>query len=52
MDDATLKDACEERPLCVVSVLPHILDCQATCRNAYLEILSAMGEKYKNKMWG
>ncbi|XP_046671833.1 protein disulfide-isomerase A6 homolog isoform X3 [Homalodisca vitripennis] len=52
VDDKTLKEACEEHPLCVVSVLPHILDCQADCRNSYLNILKEMGEKYKKKMWG
>jgi len=52
VDESTLKEACEEKPLCVISVLPHILDCQSECRNAYLNILNEMGEKYKKKMWG
>lgn len=52
IDENTLKEACEEHPLCVVSVLPHILDCQADCRNGYLDILKKMGDKYKKKMWG
>ncbi|KAJ2940659.1 hypothetical protein O0L34_g14766 [Tuta absoluta] len=43
---------CSEKPLCVVSVLPHILDCNAACRNDYLAILARLGDKYKNKMWG
>lgn len=47
-----LKEACEERPLCVVAVLPHILDCQSTCRNNYIDILKSLGDKYKKKMWG
>lgn len=47
-----MKDTCTDKPLCVVSILPHILDCDAACRNAYLNILTAMGEKYKKKMWG
>ena len=46
------KKACENKPLCVVSVLPHILDCDSKCRNAYLSILKKMGEKYKKKLWG
>ncbi|XP_029707810.2 protein disulfide-isomerase A6 homolog [Aedes albopictus] len=46
------KKTCEEKPLCVVSVLPHILDCDAACRNNYLTILAKMGEKYKKKQWG
>ncbi|XP_063548953.1 protein disulfide-isomerase A6 homolog [Cydia strobilella] len=44
--------ACSEKPLCVVSVLPHILDCNAACRNEYLAILKKLGDKYKSKMWG
>ncbi|PSN48252.1 Protein disulfide-isomerase A6 [Blattella germanica] len=52
LDQETLKEACEQHPLCVVSVLPHILDCQADCRNGYLDILNKMGEKFKKKMWG
>lgn len=52
IDEDTLKEACEQHPLCVVSVLPHILDCQANCRNGYLDVLNKMGDKYKKKMWG
>uniref|UniRef100_A0A1B6D3Y8 Protein disulfide-isomerase A6 homolog n=1 Tax=Clastoptera arizonana TaxID=38151 RepID=A0A1B6D3Y8_9HEMI len=52
INEVTFKEACDEKPLCVVSVLPHILDCQSACRNSYLDILAAMGEKYKQKMWG
>lgn len=48
----SLKNACEDKPLCVVSVLPHILDCQSECRNQYLKLLNTLGEKYKQKMWG
>uniref|UniRef100_A0ABD2XFG9 Protein disulfide-isomerase A6 homolog n=1 Tax=Trichogramma kaykai TaxID=54128 RepID=A0ABD2XFG9_9HYME len=51
-DEESLKTSCEDKPLCIVSVLPHILDCQSDCRNSYLEILKSLGEKHKNKMWG
>ncbi|XP_026497070.2 protein disulfide-isomerase A6 homolog [Vanessa tameamea] len=44
--------ACSEKPLCVVAVLPHILDCDAACRNGYLTVLARLGDKYKAKMWG
>lgn len=44
--------ACSEKPLCVVSILPHILDCGANCRNDYISILTRLGDKYKSKMWG
>ncbi|XP_049873843.1 protein disulfide-isomerase A6 homolog [Pectinophora gossypiella] len=50
-NEETLK-ACSDKPLCVVSILPHILDCNAACRNDYLSILARLGDKYKNKMWG
>lgn len=46
------KNACEGQQLCVVSVLPHILDCQADCRNGYIKILQAMADKYKKRQWG
>lgn len=52
VDESSLKEACGEKPLCVVSVLPHILDCQSDCRNSYLETLRSLAEKYKKKMWG
>lgn len=51
IQEETLKDACD-KPLCVISVLPHILDCQSECRSTYINILKEMGEKYKKKMWG
>lgn len=47
-----LKDNCEEKPICIVAVLPHILDSGASGRNDYLAIMKAMGEKYKKKLWG
>ncbi|KAK2588722.1 hypothetical protein KPH14_001612 [Odynerus spinipes] len=52
VNEKSLRDACEDKPLCVVSVLPHILDCQSECRNQYLKILKDLAEKYKKKMWG
>lgn len=50
--EAVAKEQCEQRPLCIVSVLPHILDCDAKCRNGYLDILRTLGDKYKKKQWG
>lgn len=44
--------ACDGKQLCVVSILPHILDCDAKCRNKYLDILKTNGEKFKGKPWG
>ncbi|CAK1544427.1 unnamed protein product [Leptosia nina] len=50
--DAEVMKGCSEKPLCVVSILPHILDCNAACRNDYISILKRLGDKYKSKMWG
>jgi len=52
IDESSFDKACEGKPLCVVSVLPHILDCDAKCRNKFLDTLREMGEQYKKKMWG
>uniref|UniRef100_A0A2L2Y0U2 protein disulfide-isomerase n=2 Tax=Parasteatoda tepidariorum TaxID=114398 RepID=A0A2L2Y0U2_PARTP len=47
-----LKQACEDSPLCVISILPHILDCQSACRNEYLDILKKAGERFRKNRWG
>lgn len=52
VNSEVLKTNCEEKPICVISVLPHILDSGASGRNKYLDILKSMGEKYKKKLWG
>jgi hypothetical protein len=52
LSEDAVKEACGEHPLCVISVLPHILDCQSACRNKYIDMLKTLGEKYKQKMWG
>ena len=52
VNSEVMKTNCEEKPICVISVLPHILDSGASGRNKYLDILKSMGEKYKKKLWG
>ncbi|KRY54523.1 Protein disulfide-isomerase A6 [Trichinella britovi] len=47
-----LKEACETKQLCIIAVLPYILDCQAKCRNDYLNMLKQLGERFKKNMWG
>lgn len=47
-----VEEACKEKQLCVISVLPDILDCQSKCRNSYIQILRELGEKFKRNMWG
>ncbi|GIX66927.1 protein disulfide-isomerase A6 homolog [Caerostris extrusa] len=49
---AELKKACEDHPLCVVSILPHILDCQSACRNDYIDILKKVGNRFRKNQWG
>lgn len=46
------RTACENQPLCIVTILPNIYDCPSQCRNDYLKILRELGEKYKQKQWG
>merc|ERR1711972_1032050 len=38
----TVEEGCENHPLCVVAFLPHILDCQASCRNGHIEDLKKL----------
>jgi len=52
VDSATVAKECEEHPLCVIAFLPNILDCQSSCRNAYIDSLNKLGDKYKKKSWG
>lgn len=47
----TLTEVCDSQ-LCVIAVLPHILDCDSKCRNKYISTLKTMAEKYKKRMWG
>ncbi|XP_045123689.1 protein disulfide-isomerase A6 homolog [Portunus trituberculatus] len=52
ISNAVLDETCKEHPICVVAILPHILDCQSKCRNNYIQMLTRLGDKYKQKMWG
>lgn len=52
INEDVMKANCVDHPLCVVAILPNILDCQSECRNSYLKTLTALGDKYKKKMWG
>jgi len=52
LSEDQISSACGEHPLCVVAFLPHILDCQSSCRNSHLEDLLKLGDKYKKKSWG
>lgn len=50
-EQSQLDDACENKQICIISVLPNIFDCQSKCRNAYLDTLKKMAEKYKRNQW-
>ena len=50
--DEVLKKNCDDHPLCVIAFLPHILDSQSKCRNAYISRLNKMGDKFKKQGWG
>ncbi|KAM4772251.1 protein disulfide-isomerase A6 [Rhinophrynus dorsalis] len=52
LNEDIVKKTCEEHQLCIVAVLPHILDTGAAGRNSYLEVMLKMADKYKKKMWG
>lgn len=47
-----VESACKEKQLCIIAVLPHILDCQSGCRNDYLEVLKESAKKFKRNLWG
>ncbi|KAM9355185.1 protein disulfide-isomerase A6 [Pholidichthys leucotaenia] len=51
VNEDTVKSTCEESQLCVIAVLPHILDTGASGRNDYLDVMMKMADKYKKKMW-
>ncbi|OQR68720.1 protein disulfide-isomerase A6-like [Tropilaelaps mercedesae] len=50
--EKVLTDSCSDTQLCVVAVLPHILDCQSQCRNDYIRDLQKLAEQFKKQNWG
>ncbi|XP_076155761.1 protein disulfide-isomerase A6-like [Alosa pseudoharengus] len=52
LNQDVLKKTCEDNQLCIIAVLPHILDTGAAGRNGYLEVMMKMADKYKQKAWG
>lgn len=51
LTDKQFKSTCEESQLCIISALPHILDCQSKCRNEYIETLKKVAERFKKNKW-
>ncbi|KAM9798214.1 protein disulfide-isomerase A6 [Neosynchiropus ocellatus] len=52
LSEGVLAKTCEDSQLCIIAVLPHILDTGASGRNSYLDVMMKMAEKYKKKLWG
>ncbi|XP_028295238.1 protein disulfide-isomerase A6 [Gouania willdenowi] len=52
LNEEIFKTTCADSQLCIIAMLPHILDTGASGRNGYLDIMKQMAEKYKKKMWG
>lgn len=50
-NEKDLTKNCESKQLCIISILPHILDCNAKCRNEYLDTLKKIAEKFKKNQW-
>lgn len=47
VDEKILTEKCSNAQLCIVSFLPHILDCDSKCRNDYIDVLKKVSERYK-----
>ncbi|KAM9778211.1 protein disulfide-isomerase A6 isoform X1 [Syngnathus typhle] len=52
LNEDVLKKTCEDSQLCIIGILPHILDTGASGRNGYLDVMVKLADKYKKKMWG
>ncbi|XP_061609497.1 protein disulfide-isomerase A6 isoform X1 [Phyllopteryx taeniolatus] len=52
LNEDVLKTTCEDSQLCIIGILPHILDTGAAGRNSYLDVMMKLADKYKKKMWG
>ncbi|CAK5095261.1 unnamed protein product [Meloidogyne enterolobii] len=52
VNSETFEAACQDMQLCIITFLPHILDCQSECRNGYLSLLRELAEKFKKSHWG
>jgi protein disulfide-isomerase A6 len=49
VNDEVFKETCGKTSICILAWLPHILDSQASGREAYLTTLRNLAAKYKNK---
>jgi len=51
VDQEIFDDKCQNAQLCIIAVVPHILDDQSANRNERIEMLKGLIEKYKSKQW-
>ncbi|KAK5978316.1 hypothetical protein GCK32_005012 [Trichostrongylus colubriformis] len=51
-DSKVAEEQCNGKQLYIHAFLPHILDCQAKCRNKFLDILRGLGHLFKKNGWG
>lgn len=51
-DEETLRETCERAPLCVISFLPKIYECETSCRQEYLNTTVKAAEKFRSYRWG
>jgi len=51
-EESVFNANCKDHSICVIAILPHILDCQSKCRDAHIATLNKLGDKYKQKQWG
>lgn len=48
-----LSETCSSnKPVCIVAILPDLLDCNAQCRNNYLSIIGDVAKKFRRQGWG
>ena len=52
LDDTVFEEECRQKSICVISILPDILDTGAEGRNNYLKIIKDLGDKYKKRKFG
>ncbi|KAK9885493.1 hypothetical protein WA026_010986 [Henosepilachna vigintioctopunctata] len=45
-------EKCIEKQLCVITFVPHILECAANCRNTILQTITDISQKYLDYKWG
>ncbi|KAI6209531.1 Protein disulfide-isomerase [Aphelenchoides besseyi] len=47
-----VKEACDDKQLCIIAFLPQLLDCQSKCRNQYINMLKDQISRFKKSPWG